>query len=155
MGLTSHYVVATVWSPELAPLRGLYTKAVGGTIVLTMVVMWICLCVEIVSHTAPMSLTCLCLLTTRPVYWGSLAHQRSYSHNLDAFFINRDGSDIGNAIQQVIEANIRNTTRFKLGWEVVDPNKYPTNQDVIHAVVEERCWVAVVGTYRFDALILI
>jgi hypothetical protein len=36
-------------------------------------------------------------------------------------------------------------TRYKLGWQIVDANKYPTEHDVTHAVVEERCWVAVVG----------
>lgn len=80
---------------------------------------------------------------SRPVYWGSLAHQRSYSNKLGVFFINRDGSDVGNAIQSVIQTTIQNTTHAKLGWNIVDANDYPTTKEVIHAVLDEHTWMAV------------
>lgn len=83
----------------------------------------------------------------RPVYWGSLAHQRSYSHKLNCYFVNRDGSDIGNAFQQVIEANIATKSQAKLGWQVVDPSAYPTDDAVKHAVRDEKAWLALVGMF--------
>lgn len=85
----------------------------------------------------------------RPVYWGSLAHQRSYPNKLDVLFVNRDASDIGNSIQAVVHADFLNTTHAKLGWRIRDPSQYPTDDAVQHAVLDERYWMAVVGEYTF------
>ena len=81
---------------------------------------------------------------SRPVYWGSLAHQRTYSNKLKVDFINRDGSDVGNAIQAVIEANIKNTTHMKLGWRI-ETDKYPTDKEAVDGMLREHSWMTVIG----------
>ncbi|KAF9518190.1 hypothetical protein BS47DRAFT_1371079 [Hydnum rufescens UP504] len=81
-----------------------------------------------------------------PVYFGSLAHQRSYTDKLRIWFIDMDGSDIGNALRAAVQANINSPTKAKLGWVIEDPSKFSGVDDVAHQVVEERAWAAVVGT---------
>lgn len=80
----------------------------------------------------------------RPVYWGSLWRQRTYTNKLKVDFINRDGSDVGNAIQTVIEANIKNSTHMKLGWRI-RTDKYATDQEAIDAMLNEHSWLTVIG----------
>lgn len=35
-----------------------------------------------------------------------------------------------------------------LGWVQLPPSDYPTNEDVVNAVLDERTWIAVVGEHR-------
>ncbi|KAF8310600.1 hypothetical protein DL93DRAFT_2084400 [Clavulina sp. PMI_390] len=112
----------SIWSSEVAKLRGVYLKAIIPTIIITIIVMWLCL----------------------PVYWGSLAHQRSYTHGLKVYLVDHDGSDIGAAITAAVQANIANNTKYKLGWEIANPGMYPTNEDAIEGVLDEQSWMTVV-----------
>lgn len=65
--------------------------------------------------------------------------------------INRDGDGaLGQAIVQAFEANSRGegvAPKQHLTWIIIDPSQYPSNDDVAYAVVDEKAWAAVVGTY--------
>ena len=87
-----------------------------------------------------------------PRYWGALANSTHLTGNLDAWFIDRDRSDIGHALWAVFG----NTTavpgpQLQLGWRYIDPGvdfQVATNEEVAQAVVGERAWIAVVGEFR-------
>ncbi|KAF9506164.1 hypothetical protein BS47DRAFT_1305609, partial [Hydnum rufescens UP504] len=108
--------------PEVAEQRKLYIKAMVGTVVLTLIVLWACI----------------------PVYFGSLAHQRSYSDRLPVWFVDLDGGDIGNAMRTAVQANINTKTQAKLGWIIKDASKFGSEADIANDVVEERAWAALV-----------
>ena len=65
------------------------------------------------------------------------------TRNLDAWFIDRDGSRIGHALWESF-GNV-STTRPQLGWRYVDPADFGTNDDVAQAIIAEKAWIAVVG----------
>ncbi|KAF9509200.1 hypothetical protein BS47DRAFT_1488035 [Hydnum rufescens UP504] len=94
----------------------------GGTLILTLIVLWACI----------------------PVYFGSLAHQRSYPDRLPVWFIDMDGSDIGNAMRTAVQANINTNTEAKLGWIIKDASNFPTVTDVSNQIIDERAWAALV-----------
>ncbi|KAF8310593.1 hypothetical protein DL93DRAFT_2157746 [Clavulina sp. PMI_390] len=109
------------WSPEMQPFRKIYMKGMIGSFVIVIIVMWV----------------------TMSVYWGSLAHQRSYSHRLAAFYVDHDNSTIGQSLRAVIENNIANQTHYKLGWRIVSPSDWPTNEAAAAGVQDELAWVIV------------
>jgi hypothetical protein len=63
--------------------------------------------------------------------------------NLDAWFIDRDGSRIGHALWDVF-GNF-SAPGPHLGWTYIDPVDVGTNDDVAQAIVAEKAWIAVVG----------
>jgi hypothetical protein len=65
------------------------------------------------------------------------------TRNLDAWFIDRDGSRIGHALWDVF-GNF-SAPGAHLGWTNVDPVDIGTNDDVAQAIVAEKAWIAVVG----------
>jgi hypothetical protein len=65
------------------------------------------------------------------------------TRNLDAWFIDRDGSRIGHALWNVF-GNV-SAPGPQLGWSYIDPVDIGTNDDIAQAVVAERAWIAVVG----------
>ncbi|KAF9509198.1 hypothetical protein BS47DRAFT_1332343 [Hydnum rufescens UP504] len=110
------------WAPELSWLRRSYLKVMAQTLILTVILVWICI----------------------PVYFGSLAHQRSYSDRLHVWFVDMDGSDIGSAMRTAVQANINTNTKAKLGWIIKDASNFPTITDVSNQIVDERAWAALV-----------
>ncbi|QRV72212.1 nitrosoguanidine resistance protein SNG1 [Ceratobasidium sp. AG-Ba] len=108
-----------VFDPKIAHLRGIYTKIMGMTLVLTVIMMWICL----------------------PVYWGSLARSASHAPSLKTWVIDRDGGEIGQAVVQGLLATTQTGTKQHLGWRQIDASQVG---DVGEAIVDEQAWAAVV-----------
>ncbi|KAF8596973.1 hypothetical protein BDV93DRAFT_500004 [Ceratobasidium sp. AG-I] len=109
----------TIFDPKIAHLRKIYTKIMGMTLVLTIVMMWICL----------------------PVYWGSLAHSSTHGPSLETWIIDRDGGEIGQAVVQGLIATTQSGTKQHLGWVQLAPDQV---LDVPEAIVEEHAWGALV-----------
>jgi len=65
------------------------------------------------------------------------------TRNLDAWFIDRDGSRIGHALWHVF-GNF-SAPGPHLGWTYINPADIGTNDDVAQAIVAEKAWIAVVG----------
>lgn len=67
------------------------------------------------------------------------------TRNLDAWFIDRDDSLIGN----VLWKSFGNTSypAQQLGWTKMDPFAVGSNEEVVQAVIEEKAWIAVVGKF--------
>ncbi|KAG8682107.1 hypothetical protein FRC08_015187, partial [Ceratobasidium sp. 394] len=109
----------TVFDPKVAHLRKIYIKIMGMTLVLTIVMMWICL----------------------PVFWGSLARSATHAPSLKTWVVDRDGGEIGQAVVQGLLATTQSGTKQHLGWRQI-----PADQvgDVGEAVVDEQAWGAVV-----------
>jgi hypothetical protein len=63
--------------------------------------------------------------------------------NLEAWFIDRDGSRIGNGVWGVFGNS--SAPGPHLGWSNVDPANIGTDDDVAQAIVAEKAWIAVVG----------
>lgn len=57
-----------------------------------------------------------------------------------------DGSTLGSTVRNVTEANINLTIPYKLGWEIIDPSRFPSSSAVGDAILDEQAWVAIVGT---------
>lgn len=59
--------------------------------------------------------------------------------------MNRDAARIGNTLAQ----SFLNTTTpgQQLGWMNIDPQVAGSDEDIIHAVVENGPWIVVVGAY--------
>ncbi|KAF8322825.1 uncharacterized protein EI90DRAFT_2936677 [Cantharellus anzutake] len=116
------------WSPEVAMQRQIYMKGIAATVVLLIFVMWIAV----------------------PFFFGSLAHQRSYSDKLSSWFINKDyysngtKGEIGLFFQNAFEENIRSKTKAKLGWSIPIAGDRWEDQEIQRGVLEEKVWVAVV-----------
>ncbi|KAF8602424.1 hypothetical protein BDV93DRAFT_444098 [Ceratobasidium sp. AG-I] len=109
----------TVFDPKIAHLRKIYTKIMVMTLVLTIVMMWICL----------------------PVYWGSLARSATHAPSLKTWVIDRDGGEIGQAVVQGLIATTQSGTKQHLGWRQISADQV---EDVGAAVVDEQAWGAVV-----------
>ncbi|KAG8700338.1 hypothetical protein FRC11_013024 [Ceratobasidium sp. 423] len=109
----------TVFDPKIAHLRQLYTKIILGTLVLTIVIMWICL----------------------PVYWGSLARTNTHAPSLKMWVMDRDGGEIGQTVVRGLLATTQSGTKQHLGWIQV-PGDHVDN--VGDAIVDEQAWGAVV-----------
>ncbi|KAG8686442.1 hypothetical protein FRC08_012504 [Ceratobasidium sp. 394] len=109
----------TVFDPKIAHLRAIYIKIMGMTLVLTIIMMWICL----------------------PVYWGSLARSATHAPSLKAWVIDRDGGEIGQAVVQGLLATTQTGTKQHLGWRQVPADHV---SDVGDAIVDEQAWAAVV-----------
>ncbi|WVQ76068.1 hypothetical protein IAR50_005705 [Cryptococcus sp. DSM 104548] len=104
------------WDPEMAHLRKIAFKILGGTLVITTIVVWLCL----------------------PLYWGSLWKSNKYTDKLTVRIINRDSGAIG--------SNITNTllSHTNLNYFTTPASDFATNDDVGHDVVEEGVWAAIV-----------
>ncbi|KAF8597403.1 hypothetical protein BDV93DRAFT_527436 [Ceratobasidium sp. AG-I] len=108
----------TVFDPRIAHLRKIYTKIMVMTLMLTIVVMWICL----------------------PVYWGSLARTATHAPSLKTWVIDQDGGEIGQAVVQGLLATTQSGKQH-LGWRQIPADQV---EDVASAIVDEQAWGAVV-----------
>ncbi|AAW45796.1 hypothetical protein CNBJ2900 [Cryptococcus deneoformans B-3501A] len=104
------------WDPEMAMFRKIAFKILGGTIVITTIIMWLCL----------------------PFYWGSLWKSNRYTDKLTVRIIDRDGGEIGQTFSQGL------LSQTNLNYFVTDPSEFPTADDVAHDVVEEGVWASIV-----------
>ncbi|KAG8729018.1 hypothetical protein FRC12_021311 [Ceratobasidium sp. 428] len=109
----------SVFDPKIAHLRAIYIKIMGMTLVLTVVMMWICL----------------------PVYWGSLAHTGTHAPSLKTWVIDQDGGEVGQAVVQGLLATTQSGTKQHLGWRQIPADQV---SDVGTAIVDEQAWAAVV-----------
>ncbi|TDL23497.1 hypothetical protein BD410DRAFT_768789 [Rickenella mellea] len=107
------------WSPEIAGLRRAYLKIVVPVVVMIVVLMWI----------------------TLPIYWGSLASSAKHTHNLEAWIVDRDGGQLGQAITQTF---LSTSGPLSLGWRSISPAEAGTDADVAITIAEEKAWIAVV-----------
>ncbi|EGO22942.1 hypothetical protein SERLADRAFT_362324 [Serpula lacrymans var. lacrymans S7.9] len=80
--------------------------------------------------------------TCLPLYWGAVADPEDLTSNLSAWFINRDGSQLGNDLWN--EINNENGTGPRLKWSLIDAQVAGTDEDVANAVVDTKAWVALV-----------
>ncbi|OXM77023.1 endoplasmic reticulum protein [Cryptococcus neoformans Bt63] len=104
------------WDPEMAMFRKIAFKILGATIVITIIVMWLCL----------------------PFYWGSLWKSNKYTDKLTVRVIDRDGGEIGQTFSQGL------LSQTNLNYFATDPSELPTAADVAHDVVEEGVWASIV-----------
>ncbi|KAG8692181.1 hypothetical protein FRC08_009958 [Ceratobasidium sp. 394] len=109
----------TVFDPRIAHLRKIYMKIMLGTLMLTIVMMWICV----------------------PVYWGSLARSATHAPSLKTWVIDRDGGEVGQAVVQGLLATTQGGTKQHLGWRQIPADQV---DDVAYAIVDEQAWGAVV-----------
>ncbi|KAG9089874.1 hypothetical protein FRC06_001319 [Ceratobasidium sp. 370] len=79
----------TVFDPKIAHLRKIYTKIMGMTLVLTIVMM------------------------------GSLARTSTHAPSLKTWVVDRDGGEIGQAIVQGLLATTQSGTKQHLGWRQI------------------------------------
>ncbi|KAI0925371.1 hypothetical protein AcV7_005634 [Taiwanofungus camphoratus] len=109
-----------VFAPELAPVRRAYLVLIARALILNLILMWICL----------------------PVFWGALADSPKLTRNLKAWYIDRDGSRIGQALLEVFCNNTLPDPQ--LGWVAVDPTVVEDDETISQLILAGRAWVAVV-----------
>ncbi|WVN89462.1 uncharacterized protein L203_104685 [Cryptococcus depauperatus CBS 7841] len=104
------------WSPEMAAFRKIAFKILISTVVITIIVVWLCL----------------------PLYWGSLWKSNRYTDKLTARIIDRDGGQVGQTITQGL------LSHKNLRYFITSPSEFPTSADVEHDIVQEGAWGAIV-----------
>ncbi|KAG9120716.1 hypothetical protein FRC07_003669 [Ceratobasidium sp. 392] len=108
-----------VFDPEVTRFRKIYIKMVGMTLVLIIIMIWVC----------------------APVYWGSLASTATNAPSLKTLVIDRDGGEIGQTVVQGLLATTQSNTRQRLGWRQIPADQV---SDVGAAIIDEQAWGAVV-----------
>ncbi|WWC59308.1 uncharacterized protein I303_101859 [Kwoniella dejecticola CBS 10117] len=104
------------FSPEMAMFRKLAMKMLVGTVVVTVLVMWM----------------------TLPFYWGSLWKSNKYTDKLTVRIIDRDGGEIGSAVSSALlqQKNLRYFT--------TSPSELPDIAAVENDIVQEGAWASIV-----------
>ncbi|KAI0357269.1 hypothetical protein OH77DRAFT_1399501 [Trametes cingulata] len=113
-------VCAGFFSPALAPMRRRYFIIIGRATLLIIALMWICL----------------------PVYWGALANSAKMTGNLEAWFIDRDGSRVGRGLTQAVQKY--SAPGPQLNWKFFSGSDVGDDSDIIDMVLQDQVWVAVV-----------
>ncbi|OXG97694.1 hypothetical protein C370_07267 [Cryptococcus neoformans A1-35-8] len=108
--------VHSFWDPEMAHLRKIAFKILGGTVVITVIVIWLCL----------------------PVYWGSLWKANKYTDKLTVRIVNRDSGTVGTTVTSTL-LNLTNLNYF-----TTPASEFVTDEDVANDVIEEGVWAAIV-----------
>ncbi|OBZ73437.1 Nitrosoguanidine resistance protein SNG1 [Grifola frondosa] len=108
------------FSPGLASVRRQYFLIIARAVLLISVLIWV----------------------SAPVYWGALSNSAKRSKNLEAWFIDRDQSRIGQAIWQAFKNNTLPGPH--LNWLSMDPLAMGDDSSVSGLIAEEHAWVAVV-----------
>jgi hypothetical protein len=81
------------------------------------------------------------------VYWGSLWKAPVLTKNLRGWVINRDNDVIGNFMAEAIMNTTTSGSKQVLGWQLMDPSQFSTDDDVANGILDERSWMAVVSEY--------
>lgn len=111
----------TFWSPRVRAQRAAYLKAIGSTTLIICIFVW-----------AIMSM-----------YWGSVWKEIDLSPNLDGWIINRDSGEIGSAVQEALLAANEGAKPHST-WTVIDPNRFPTQEEVDYQVTNTLAtWIVV------------
>ncbi|KAI0368207.1 hypothetical protein BV20DRAFT_948570 [Pilatotrama ljubarskyi] len=113
-------VSAGFFSPALAPMRRRYFIIIGRATLLIIALMWTCL----------------------PVYWGALANSAELTGNLEAWFIDRDGSRVGRGLTQAVQKY--SAPGPQLNWKFFSGVNAGDDSDIIDMVLNDQAWVAVV-----------
>ncbi|KIM91852.1 hypothetical protein PILCRDRAFT_761064 [Piloderma croceum F 1598] len=75
------------------------------------------------------------------IYWGALWKTEDLIHNLEGWVVDFDGGEVGSAVTQYFAAI---HAKDHLSWRVQSADLFPNGPgDLAHAVVEEKCWVAI------------
>ncbi|WVW78515.1 hypothetical protein I302_100470 [Kwoniella bestiolae CBS 10118] len=104
------------FSPEITMFRKLAFKMLIGTVVITVLLMWMCL----------------------PFYWGSLWKSNKYTDKLTVRIIDRDGGEIGQTVTQGLLA------QTNLRYFVTSPSELPDIPSIEDDIVNEGAWAAIV-----------
>ncbi|WWD00523.1 hypothetical protein V866_007440 [Kwoniella sp. B9012] len=104
------------FSPEIAMFRKLAFKMIIGTVVITILVMWM----------------------TLPFYWGSLWKSNRYTDKLTVRIIDRDGGEIGQTVTQGLLA------QTNLRYFVTSPSEFPDIPSIEDDIVNEGAWASIV-----------
>ncbi|OCH87106.1 hypothetical protein OBBRIDRAFT_796525 [Obba rivulosa] len=109
-----------LFSPELAQARRAYFIILGRALALISILMWICL----------------------PVYWAALSSSAQRTTNLEAWYIDRDGSRVGQGLWQAFVNNTLPGPR--LGWSMIRASDAGSDDQIAQMILNEQAWVAVV-----------
>ncbi len=111
----------TFWSPRVRAQRAAYLKAIGSTTLIICIFVW-----AIIS-----------------MYWGSVWKESDLSPNLNGWIINRDSGEIGSAVQEAFLAANEGAKPHST-WTVIDPNRFPTQDEVDYQVTNTLAtWIVV------------
>lgn len=87
--------------------------------------------------------TSIAILAVLSIYWGAMWRIEDGIHNLNGWVVDFDGQAMGQAVQ----AAAMNVTgpKNRISWTVIPASNFPNGpSDVTRAVVDEKCWVAIV-----------
>ncbi|KAF9257619.1 hypothetical protein L218DRAFT_1016242 [Marasmius fiardii PR-910] len=74
------------------------------------------------------------------IYWGAL--WKTPAHSLNGWVVDFDGSTVGNAVSEAVLAS---SSSSEIQWTSIPTSMFPGGvKDVMHMVLEEKAWVAVV-----------
>ncbi|OCF76878.1 endoplasmic reticulum protein [Kwoniella mangroviensis CBS 8886] len=104
------------FSPEIAMFRKLAFKMIIGTVVITVLVMWM----------------------TLPFYWGSLWKSNRYTDKLTVRIIDRDGGEIGQTVTQGLLA------QTNLRYFITSPSEFPDIPSIEDDIVNQGAWASIV-----------
>ncbi|KAI9463645.1 hypothetical protein BJY52DRAFT_1252871 [Lactarius psammicola] len=81
-------------------------------------------------------------LAVLSIYWGSLWHTPTHVHNLNAWVVDFDGSDVGQFVSRAVVASSGSPTTIT--WNAVSANLFPNGvQDLENAVVQNKAWAII------------
>lgn len=74
-------------------------------------------------------------------------------HNLDGWIVDFDGGQIGST---VVSAYMNATgAKEQITWRVIPSSQFPNGEaDVAHAVLAEKCWIAVSSEFTFGFIFM-
>ncbi|KAK4686647.1 hypothetical protein P7C73_g3478, partial [Tremellales sp. Uapishka_1] len=114
------------WAPEMKMFRGIIFKILGGTVAISILVMWAAL----------------------PLYWGSLWKSNKYTDRLTVRIVDRDGGAIGNFVTSAL------MQETNLNYFITAPSEFPTDALLAENIVEEGAWAAVVISQGASAVLV-
>lgn len=122
-----------------------YLKPVVGATVMIWLVIWSVLGLYWGAYLL-FFITDLCWRLTR--FLGANWRVFSGLHNLDGWIVDFDGGQIGST---VVSAYMNATgAKEQINWRVIPSSQFPNGEaDVAHAVLAEKCWIAVSSEFTF------
>jgi hypothetical protein len=108
-------------NPAATAARGVYLKMVfGGTLMIVMIIFGVF-----------------------PIFWGASWKTDQHVHNLNAFVVDFDGKDVGNATLTALQNPQFKANHF-ITWQIQDPIHFPGGpQDLQRAVADNKAWLGV------------
>ncbi|KAF8468647.1 hypothetical protein JB92DRAFT_2823515 [Gautieria morchelliformis] len=88
-------------------------------------------------------LTAIAILAILSIYWGALWKVGDGIHNLNGWIVDFDGGAIGHVVRSV--AVDMTGPKDAISWSVIPSSGFVSGpSDVVQAVLDEKCWVAIV-----------